>query len=184
MVTGNERIRFGLGIAGGVIALAVATVVVMFGLGTLKGLVRDSARDLMGWPGGPWAVGGVFGLVTVFGSLGALQLLAGGSEAAGPGRSVRTAGAGLCWVVAVCSGLYLLQAFYPGRRCRSGPSCEYIPGTGSAFLAYAITAGVVGWVLHRWRAARAEKRAAQYRERMRKLRKKGKGKSRAAARRG
>ncbi|MFG2027433.1 hypothetical protein [Streptomyces sp. NPDC048825] len=166
------------------IVLATVGVVLVFGLGTLKWLVRDSAPTLMGWPGGPWAVGAVFGLVTIFGSLGGLRLAPGFSAAAGPRRAFRTAGSGLCWGLAYCSGVYMLHAFYPGRYCRSGPSCEYIPGTGSAFLSYAITAGVVGWLLYRWHAARAEERRVRERERMRKLRKKGKGKSRAAARRG
>ncbi|WP_051744525.1 hypothetical protein [Streptomyces yerevanensis] len=186
MLWRDERVRFGAGVVGVVIVLATAGVVLVFGLGTLKWLVRDSAPTLMGWPGGPWVVGGGFGLVTVFGALGGLwfapDFLVPG--AAGARRGFRIAGAGLCWVVACCSGMYLWNAFYPGKFCRSGPSCEYIPGTGSAFLSYAITAGVIGWLVHRWRAARAEERRLRERERIRKLRKKGKGKSRAAARRG
>jgi hypothetical protein len=68
----DERVRFGAGIVGVVIVLATFAMVVIFGLGALKWLVRDSAPVLMGWPGGPWAVGGVFGLVTVFGAVGGL----------------------------------------------------------------------------------------------------------------
>lgn len=186
MLWRDKRVRFGAGIVGVVIVLATAGVVLVFGLGTLKWLVRDSAPTLMGWPGGPWAVGGGFGLVTVFGCLGGALLAPGFSVpgAAGARRGFRIAGAGLCWGVAYCSGMYMLSAFIPGKRCRSGPSCEYIPGTGSAFLSYAITASVIGWLVHRWRAARAEERRLRERERMRKLRKKGKGKSRAASRRG
>jgi hypothetical protein len=59
-------------------------------------------------------------------------------------------------------------------------SCAYIPGTGSAFLAYVLSAGLVDWSVHRWTAARAAEQAALERERVRRLRQKGKGKSPAA----
>jgi hypothetical protein len=184
MTSHGGRFRFGAEIAGFVFFLVVAGAVLVFGFGTLKRLVRESAPVLLDSPGGPWAAGGVLGLVTVFGSLGALRLAPGFSDAAGPRRAIRTAGSGLCWAVAVGSGMYWLGAL-PGRNCSSSrPSCAYIPGTFTALIAYAITAGVVGWLLHRWIAARTEERRARDRERMRKLRKKGKGKSRTAARRG
>jgi hypothetical protein len=79
----------------------------------------------------------------------------------------------------------LLFAGLGGRNCRSNAArCTYIPGTGSALLAYVACAAVVGMLGYRWRRAVVEERRLRERERMRKLRKRGKGKSRAARRQG
>jgi hypothetical protein len=50
----------------------------------------------------------------------------------------------------------------------------------TAFLAYVVSAGLVGWICHRWTDARAKEHAARERRKGAELRKKGKGKSRAA----
>jgi len=72
----------------------------------------------------------------------------------------------------------------PGKNCRScDSSCRYIPGAGSALLVYVISTALLGWTLYRWSDVAGEAQAARERARVRKLRKKGKGKSRAARQR-
>ncbi|MGV9454705.1 hypothetical protein [Streptomyces sp. NPDC003635] len=147
-------------------------------LGLWKSFARATAPALVGLPGGSWAAGAVLGLISVAGACGGLLL--GGSGSAGARRALRTAGSGVCWLAAV-GPLYYLFASLPGRNCHSdGPRCAYIPGTGSALLAYAGAVIVVGWLVLSVEGAASEKRAARERARMRRLRKKGGGKSRAA----
>jgi hypothetical protein len=57
---------------------------------------------------------------------------------------------------------------------------EYIPGSGGALVSSMLTAAVVGWLAFRVSSACAEAQDARERARMKKLRKKGKGKGRAA----
>ncbi|WP_128375977.1 hypothetical protein [Streptomyces cavernae] len=94
------------------------------------------------------------------------------------GEVARVKKEGLTWIVVLAPVAYI-WGFLPNRNCHS-PSCAYIPGSGSALLAYAITAASLGSLTHRVLVGRAEARAAEKRNQLRKLRKKGKGKSRAA----
>ncbi|MFE6477699.1 hypothetical protein [Streptomyces rochei] len=57
----------------------------------------------------------------------------------------------------------------------------YISGTGPAVLVYVAVTGGLGWLFYRRRRAVLDERRARERDRLRKLRKKGKGKSRRAA---
>ncbi|MFE1247558.1 hypothetical protein [Streptomyces sp. NPDC058735] len=162
-------------------ALAVAALgVVLLVLGLPKRFARETLPQLVNLPGGSWTVGAVLGLITVAGTTGALRSAshtppAGTSRAA---RAARTVGTAICCTAALGPLLYLLSGL-PGRNCRS-TTCAYLPGTGTAFLAYVVTAGAACWLLHRWNTARAEESAARERARVRRLRKRGRGRSRAA----
>ncbi|MEV0218469.1 hypothetical protein [Streptomyces sp. NPDC050704] len=183
--SGGFRLRDGFGIAGVVIALVVTGAVLLLVLGAWKAFVRETAPFVLDWPGGPWAFGALCGLVSVFGVFYGHRLL----MTAPPRREARLPRAARCVVIAGCWGAALASFSYvvgslPGKNCRSyKEGCAYIPGTGSSLIAYAVAAALVGWLVYRASNARAEERGAQERERLRKLRKKGKGKSRAAARR-
>ncbi|MDT0387626.1 hypothetical protein, partial [Streptomyces dubilierae] len=178
------RMRDGLGIAGGVAFLAAVLAVILLVFGLSKRLARETLPQLVDFlPGGSWVVGGTLGVLTVVGVGGARSF----ASPSAPGQatrfervwwSVRTA---ICWAAAFCPFLYLLSGL-PSRNCRSA-GCAYVPGTGPAFLAYALTVGVLGWCVYRWTKGRTQKQAARARERARRLRKKGKGKSRAVRQR-
>ncbi|MDQ1028515.1 hypothetical protein QF035_006097 [Streptomyces umbrinus] len=171
------RARDGLTIAATVIG---AGAVLLVALGTWKWFVRKSAPWVLDWPGGPWAVGAVFGLVMVAGSIGALWFSAVEPGASKPRRAGRVAGVSICGGLTFGAFMYVLGAL-PGKNCSSSRlGCEYIPGSGSALISSVLTAAVVGWLTFRVGRARAEAQAARERARMKKLRKKGKGKSRAA----
>ncbi|MGW8742971.1 hypothetical protein [Streptomyces sp. NPDC055794] len=104
----------------------------------------------------------------------------GADRAGGLPRLARVTARGVCWADALALSFFLINGLR-GRNCRwYEPGCAYISGTGPAVIAYVVIAGGVGWLYHRWRRARSEERGARERERLRKLRKKGKGKSRAA----
>ncbi|GAA2544993.1 membrane protein [Streptomyces levis] len=178
------RMRDGLGIAGGVAFLGAVLAVILLVFGLSKSLARETLPQLADYlPGGSWVAGGALGALTVVGAVG----VRGSASLSAPGhanrfgRAWRHARTAICWAAAFCPFLYLLSGL-PSRNCRSA-GCAYVPGTGTAFLAYALTAGAAGWCLYRWTRGRAEERAAQARERARRLRKKGKGKSRAVRRR-
>lgn len=178
------RSRAGWGIAGGVLFLAALLAVLLFAMGLWKWFVRRTAPALVDLPGGGWTAGAVLGLLSVAG-------WAGGAWFSSPERNrdrgrTRRARAGLaiggalCWTVAFGAPMYVLGAL-PGRNCRSGATtCAYIPGTGGAFLSYAATAALLGWLWYRRRGTVTAARRAEERARMRRLRKKGKGRSRAA----
>ncbi|MGX1909852.1 hypothetical protein ACWIID_13420 [Streptomyces phaeochromogenes] len=171
------RARDGLAIAGTVVG---AGAMLLVALGTWRWFVRKSAPWVLDWPGGPWAVGAVFGLVMVAGSIGALRLSTTDPGASKPRRAGRVAGVSICGGLAFGAFMYVLGAL-PGKNCSSSRlGCEYIPGSGSALISSVLTAAVVGWLAFRVSSARAEAQAARERARMKKLRKKGRGKSRAA----
>lgn len=152
-------------------------------MGLSKRLARETLPQLVDFPGGTWVVGGMLGVITVAGAAGALR------SAPPPvarrstrfDRARRATLSALCCAAAFGPFLYLLSGL-PSRNCRS-LSCAYVPGTGPAFLSYAVTGGLVGWCVYRWSRGRAEERAAFERDRARRLRKKGKGKSRGARQR-
>ncbi|MZF86808.1 hypothetical protein [Streptomyces sp. SID5643] len=160
-----------------ILGLVVGMGVLLLVMGLGKRLARAVVPALVDLPGGAWTVGGGLGVVTVLGVIGWLRCASGVSAESRLGRVLSA----LC--TATCCGaafgpFFLLISGLPGRNCRSA-TCAYIPGTGSALLAYALSAGLVGWIVNRWTSARAAERATLERERVRRLRKKGKGKSRA-----
>lgn len=172
--------RSGVGIAAAVGASVTAMAVIVVLLGAWKWFVRATAPTLLGWPGAPWAVGGILGLLTAVGGAGGIHLTTRSSG----GSDMRRVGQGLgfaaCAVAAFAPLMYVLSAL-PGKNCRSSQaSCDYISGTGSVLLAYVVSAAGVGLLLYRWIRARAEEEQVRERERLRRLRKKGKGKSRGA----
>lgn len=161
--------------------LGVALAVILLVFGGARRLAREAIPALGEFPGGTWAAGGVLGVVSVLGWVGAGVVFGlGGADRGEEARLLRVGRAvatGLCWVAAVGPVLVLFSGL-PGKNCRSS-ACEYIPGTGPAFLTYAVTAVLLGLLCRRWRRGVVEARQAVERERRRKLRKKGKGKSRA-----
>jgi hypothetical protein len=148
-------------------------------MGLWKRFARETVPTLVDLPGGSWTMGGALGLISVFGVIGALRCGAGTSGGTRTAGVLRAAGTAVCCAATFGPFFYLLGAL-PGKNCRSyDSSCTYLPGTGSALLAYVVSAGAVGWLFYRWDSARREEFAVRERERMRRLRKKGKGKSRA-----
>jgi hypothetical protein len=174
--------RDGLGIAGGVAFLAAVLAVILLVMGLSKRLARETLPQLVDIPGGAWVVGGALGVLTVVGA--ATGLTSASPSAERTGNRFRRAGrlglTAVCWVAAFGPFLYLLSGL-PSRNCRS-LSCAYVPGTGTAFLAYVLTAGALGWWAYRWNRGRAEQWRAVERERLRLLRKKGR-RNRAVRRR-
>jgi hypothetical protein len=179
MAEGRSRARDGFGIAGGVLFLGALLAVILFVVGAWRALAREVIPVLVELPGGSWAAGGVLGIVSVLGWAGAGVVFGfGGAKKAGEARLVRAArgmGTAVCWAAAV-GPVFLLFVGLGGKNCRSS-ACEYIPGTGSAFLSYAVTATVLGLFCYRWRRGVIEAREAVERERRRKLRKKGKSRA-------
>lgn len=153
--------------------------VLLLALRTWKGFVRATAADVLDGPGGPVGFGIVCGAVVLAAALTAWRL----SEKPSPGglgQAVRLTAVTACSAVAFGVPMYLVAAL-PGRHCpayRDG--CAYIPGSAPALIACAATVTAAGWATYRVLTARAEQRRAQERERLRRLRKKGKGKSRKA----
>lgn len=178
----RSRVRDGLGIAGFLVLLVAGVAVVLLVFGGGRQLARDVIPEFDGLPGGSWVAGGLLGIVSVLGWVGGgVAFGFGAAGKAGEGRLVRVVrgvGSAVCWAAALGPVLLLFSGL-PSKNCRSS-TCEYLPGTGTAFLAYAVTAAGLGLLCHRWRRAVVEAGEAERRERVRKLRKKGKGKSRAA----
>jgi hypothetical protein len=163
-----------------ILFLIAVLAVLLLVMGLWKRFARETVPTLVNLPGGSWTLGGALGLISVLGAFGAVRCAAAMPGGTRLTRALRAAGTAACCAATFGPFFYLLGAL-PGKNCRSyAPSCAYLPGSGSAFLAYAVSAGVLGWLLYRWGGARGEARAARERERMRRLRKKGKGKSRAA----
>jgi hypothetical protein len=176
----RTRVREGFGIAIGLFCLVAALFVLLLVMGLWKRMVRTTAPTLVDLPGGSWTAGAVLGLITVLGVAGGLRWGSGTPSRPTVGRTLRALGATACWAAAFAAPFYLLSAL-PGKNCRSYEAgCAYIPGTGSALVACVVSAGLLGWVLFRMNRAARETEAARERDRLRRLRKKGKGKSRAA----
>ncbi|MEU4147714.1 hypothetical protein [Streptomyces parvulus] len=161
--------------------LVVGGALLVFGIGGTRWFARHIAPVLYDLPGGSWVVGGTLGLLSLAGWAGAVS-----SRFESPGavrtgtlsRAARVVARGVCWAAALAPVVFLISGLR-GRNCRSyEPGCAYVSGTGSALLAYVVISGGMGWLYHRWRRARSEERRARERERLRKLLKKGKGKSR------
>ncbi|NNN35413.1 hypothetical protein HLK59_34600 [Streptomyces sp. S3(2020)] len=178
----RSRVRDAWGIAGFLVFLVVGLAVLVLVFGGARWLGREAVPELVGLPGGAWTGGIGLGVVSVLGWIGAGAAYgigaAGKADEARWLRGARAVAGAVGWVAAIGPVVVLFSGL-PGRNCRSS-ACEYVPGTGTAFLAYALAAGSLGWLCHRWRRAVVEAGEAERRERMRKLRKKGKGKSRVA----
>lgn len=170
--------RDGLGIAAVTLCLVVGMAVILLVMGVGKRFARETVPVLVDLPGGSWALGGFLGVITVLGATGGLRCFSRPSGGTRLKDGLWATGTTVSCAAAFGPLFYLLSGL-PARNCRSA-SCAYIPGTGTALLAYAVSAGLVGWLCYRWTDARAKEHAAREREKMRKLRKKGKGKSRAA----
>lgn len=172
-------LRDSLRIAKVILCLVVGMGAILLFVGLGKRVARETVPALVDLPGGPWTAGGVLGAITVLGVAGGLR---GASGAPGETRSLRGLRAvtvTFCCLTAF-GPLFLLLSGLPGKNCHSA-GCAYIPGTSSALLAYFLGACAVAWPLWRWRRLRAEERAALERQRMQRLRKRGKGKSRTAS---
>ncbi|MEU9224968.1 hypothetical protein AB0D40_11440 [Streptomyces massasporeus] len=178
---GRWGVRDGFGIAVVILCLVVGTGLILLLTGLWKRFARETIPTVVGLPGGSWALGTALGVITVLGVTGGLRCTPGVPGGTRLARGLRSAGAAICCAAAFGPLFYLLAGLR-ARNCRS-TSCAYLPGTGTAFLAYVVTAGLVGWSVHRWISARAAERLAMERMRVRRLRKKGKGKSRAARQR-
>ncbi|MER6165682.1 hypothetical protein [Streptomyces violaceorubidus] len=177
------RVRDGFGL---VLFLVVGAAVLVGVFGGARWAARESAPVLYDLPGGSWGVGGVLGLVTLLGWGGAVsgRLASPAANGSGkaPGAVLRRLARGVCTVAAVAPVVFLISGLQ-GKNCRTyEPDCSYIPGTGPALLVYVGCVAVVGWLTYRRRRAVLEERRAHERERLRKLRKRGKGKSRVARR--
>ncbi|MFJ8593214.1 hypothetical protein [Streptomyces sp. NPDC093598] len=178
---GRSGVRNGFGVAGVVVFLVATLAAILLVMGLSKRLARETIPELAEVPGGFWTVGAALGLITVFGATAGLRAASLTTATTRLTRAWHAVLTAVCCALAFGPFLYLLSGLR-SKNCRSS-DCAYIPGTGTAFLTYAVSAGLVGWLLYRWNRARAEERRAQERERVRRLRKKGKGKSRAARRR-
>ncbi|MEU0168493.1 hypothetical protein ABZ214_24060 [Streptomyces iakyrus] len=179
--TGADRrwgMRDGLGIAGVILCLVVGTGLILLLTGLWKRFARETLPTLVGLPGGSWGLGAALGVITVLGVTGGLRCTSGVPGGTRLTRGLRSAVTALCCAAAFGPLFYLLAGLR-ARNCRS-TNCAYLPGTGTAFLAYVVTAGLLGWSVHRWTSAREADRLAAEQARVRRLRKRGKGKSRAA----
>ncbi|MFJ5729991.1 hypothetical protein [Streptomyces paradoxus] len=174
---GRLRLRDGFGIVGVVVFLVTALAVLLLVMGLSKRLARETIPELVDVPGGFWTVGAALGLITALGATAGLRAASLTMATTRITRAWHTALTTVCCAAVFGPFLYLLSGLR-SRNCRSS-DCAYLPGTGTAFLTYSLSAGLVGWLLYRWNRTRAEERRARERERARKLRKKGKGKSRA-----
>ncbi|GAA2237711.1 hypothetical protein [Streptomyces indiaensis] len=174
-------VRDGLGLAAVVVFLVTALALILLVVGLSKRLARETIPELTTVPGGFWAVGAALGLITVFGSTAGLRAARPTADSTRLTRAWRAVLTAFCCALAFGPFLYLLSGLR-SRNCRSS-DCAYVPGTGPAFLTYAVTSALVGWLLYRRHNARAERLRAQERERMRRLRKRGKGRTRTARRR-
>lgn len=170
------RAQDGLGIAGGIALVVAALAVTALVMGLSKRFARETIPEFVNLPAGSWAMGGVLGPMTALGATGGLRAASAGAGTTRPARALHAIVTAVCCAAAFGPFLYLLSGL-PGKNCSSS-GCAYIPGTGTAFLAYAVSAGVAGWLLYRCGRARAGERAVRERERARRLRKRRKGKNR------
>lgn len=179
----NSRSRDGFAIAALVLALLALAAGILWAKGAWRTVIRESPNLIAEWPGGAWVFGIMAGALAVAGAYGGMWASESHSlQGMSPRRRfARRAATSVCWAVPLLLTLYVLSAL-PGRNCGSSSlSCEEIDGAFPALVAYAITAAALAWTAYRVRSTREEQRRAARQQRLRKLRKKGKGKSRAAS---
>ncbi|MGW6062816.1 hypothetical protein [Streptomyces sp. NPDC055189] len=172
--------RDGFALAAFVLALLALAAGFLWAKSAWRKAIRDSPTLIADWPGGAWVFGimaGTLAVAGVYGGLWTADALQGNQT---PRRIARRVATGVCWALPVIVTAYILSAL-PARNCNSSqPTCRPIDGAFPALLTYAVTAAALGWAAYRARAAREQERRAAHQARLRKLRKKGKGKSRQA----
>ncbi|POX36957.1 hypothetical protein C3486_30810 [Streptomyces sp. Ru73] len=163
------------------LGLAVVFVgAVLAVVGLPRWLVRRDPGLLEGWVGGPAGFGVTCGLVAVAGAFGGWWIsFADTRRTLRIPRAVRRFVGGTGGVVAFFA-TGLVVGTVRARHCSE--YCTELPGAWVSLLAFAATS-VVGGGLYRGVAASRARREAADRARLRKLRKKGKGRSRAAMQR-
>lgn len=179
---GNSRFRprDGFGIAAAVLVLAALVAGFLWAKGAWRTVIRESPGLMVDWPGGAWVFGAMAGVLAVAGACGGLWAADALQGNEPPRRIARRVAKGVCWALPVIVTAYIISAL-AGRNCSSSsPTCREIDGAYPALLAYAVTAAVLAWAAYRFRSTREEQRRAAHQARLRKLRKKGKGKSREA----
>lgn len=179
----RSRSRDGFAVAAFVLALLALAAGILWAKGAWRTVIRESPSLIADWPGGAWVFGIMAGALAVAGAYGGMWASESHSlQDTNPRRRfARRTATSVCWAVPLLLTLYVLSAL-PGRNCSSSsPSCEEIEGAFPALAAYVITAAALGWTAYRVRSTREEQRRAAQQQRLRKLRKKGKGKSRAAS---
>ncbi|POX56420.1 hypothetical protein C3489_05040 [Streptomyces sp. Ru71] len=163
---------------GALAAILGAGAGIVLALGAGKWFARTTAPELFDGTGTSVAFGIVSGAVALTAALTAWKLHDQPPPDTPLHRTTRLSAIALCTALALGPVLYLLMSL-PGRNCPSyRTGCEYIPGSGPALTACAATLALAGWTTYRVRTTRADRRRADERERLRRLRKKGKGKSR------
>ncbi|GGZ38677.1 hypothetical protein GCM10010301_08320 [Streptomyces plicatus] len=162
--------------------LVVGGAVLVFAIGGTRWYSRHIAPVVYDVPGGSWTVGAGLGLLSLVGWAGLLADWFGDAVGtSGASRAADVVARVGCGAAAVAPIVFLVSGLQ-GRNCRSyEPGCAYISGTGPAVLVYVAVTGGLGWLFYRRRRAVLDERRARERDRLRKLRKKGKGKSRRAA---
>ncbi|MEU6768926.1 hypothetical protein ABZ916_41235 [Streptomyces sp. NPDC046853] len=180
----NDTLRSGARDGFAVVALVIALLALAAGVLWAKGawrtVIRESPGLIADWPGGAWVFGIMAGVLAVAGACGGLWASDALRGDATPRRIARRVATGVCWSLPVIVTAYIISAL-PGRNCVAyRPTCREIDGAFPALLAYAVTAAALSWAAYRIRATREEQRRAAHQTRLRKLRKKGKGKSRSA----
>ncbi|GGV65331.1 membrane protein [Streptomyces longisporoflavus] len=176
----SSRTRDAFALVAFVLALLALAAGFLWTKGAWRAVIRESPNLIADWPGGAWLFGimaGVLAVAGAYGGLWAADALRGDET---PGRVARRAAKGVCWAVPVIVTAYIISAL-PGRNCSSSsPTCRQVDGAFPALLAYAVTAAALAWAAYRVHSTREEQRRAAHRTRLRRLRKKGKGKSREA----
>ncbi|MGW7068528.1 hypothetical protein ACWGII_10640 [Streptomyces sp. NPDC054855] len=178
--TRRSRTRDGFGIAAFVVVLAALVAGFLWAKGAWRTVIREAPDLIAEWPGGAWVFGIMAGVLAVAGACGGLWAADALQGDETPRRIARRVAASVCWALPVIVTAYIISAL-PGRNCSSSSTtCREIDGAFPALLAYAVTAAALAWATHRFRSTREEQRRAAHQTRLRKLRKKGRGKSRKA----
>ncbi|MEV2253139.1 hypothetical protein AB0I94_21590 [Streptomyces sp. NPDC050147] len=177
----GSRTRDGFAIAALVLALLALAAGFLWAKGAWRTVIRESPNLIADWPGGAWVLGLMAGVVAVAGACGGLWASEALKGTKTPHRIARRTATAVCWALPLLLTLYILSALR-GRNCDSSqPTCREIDGAFPALLAYVLTTAALAWTTHRIRSTRQEQHRAAQQARLRKLRKRGKGKSRAAS---
>ncbi|TJZ56843.1 hypothetical protein FCH28_04820 [Streptomyces piniterrae] len=175
-----SRLRTAIQSAGTValaIGLAVGSVAgVLIAAATPRWLAGQTPDLPTAWPGGPIGFGVSCAVILLSSGYAGWHLY---SEIRPdtPHPKLRSTAAIACYALAFTTLGYVLGTV-PGRHCST--DCTAQPGAGLTIATFVIATAVLGTAAHRIRRTRQERRRAAERERLRKLRKRGKGRSRAA----
>lgn len=167
--------------------MALLGLAVVFGgavlavVGLPRWLVRRDPGLLEGWAGGPAGFGVMCGLVALAGAYGGWWIYFTETQRTlRIPRAVRQFAGGAGGVVAFFAAGMVVGAVR-ARHCSE--YCTEMEGAWGSLLAFAGTLVVVGGGLYRGVTVRRARQEAARRVRLRKLRKRGKGRSRAAMQR-